>query len=82
MNSLPALLTNTLVVVDAVNTGAPVKAGVLFTVIYILLAVSPSEAKVTGTSKASIRLADTHAMLPAHIGGDELYPARLCVVRL
>lgn len=82
MDSFPSLLADTLVVVDAINAGATIKTGVLFTVIDILLAICPSETEITCTSETPVRFTNAHAMFPTHIGGDELYPARLRVIRL
>lgn len=82
MDAFPALFTYTLVAVDAIYAGSPIQARVGFTVIDIFLAVRPHKTEITCTGESAVRFTYTHAVFPAYIGRDELYPARLGMIRL
>lgn len=72
--AFPAITTDALVGVDAINTRATVSTWVALTVIYVFMAVSAGEAFVTFASELAPCLAFAFAVWPADIRGDVTDP--------
>lgn len=66
--ALPAIRTETLKGIDAINAGATIPTGATYAVVHILMAVCSSEAWLTGASEVSGWLTDTAAVRATYVG--------------